>query len=142
MNIQESIRRILREETSIKKKLLNSIDKIGVFKTSKKVGGLDRLYSIIDLKGTKEDMTFIIKSIMENEAKEEFNYCSYNIVPTQHSIKLYVYIPKPLPEHEGVWGHDQSARYRAEELISMLLYKLGGGLIRGHSIYVYNTGDC
>jgi len=28
------------------------------------------------------------------------------------------------------------------ELISMLLSKLGGGLIRGHYLYVYNTGDC
>ena len=53
-----------------------------------------------------------------------------------------VFIPKPLPEHEGRWAFDESVRYRAEELTSMLLSKLGGGLIRGHYIYVYNTGEC
>jgi hypothetical protein len=47
MNLQEHIRRILNEETSIEKKLLNSIDNIGVFKTSKMVGGINRLLSII-----------------------------------------------------------------------------------------------
>jgi hypothetical protein len=100
------------------------------------------LLDMVGITGTKEDMIFLIKSIMKNEAKEEFDYCSYKIVPSTQYITLYVFIPKPLPEHEGVWYLDQSVRHRAEELTSMLLSKLGGGLIRGHYIYVYNTGDC
>ena len=144
-NLQESIRRILREEsknTSLQDKLLQVIKSMGIKRASKLVGGLEKLFSIIDLKGTKEDMTFLTKSIMENEVKEKLKYCNYIIVPSLHHITLYVYIPKPLPEHEGEWVHDQSVRYRAEELIGMLLSKLGGGLIRGHNIYVSNTGEC
>ena len=144
MNLQEHIRRILREEISqrAKDKLIDMIKTIGINKTAKSVGGLKRLFSILDIKGTKEDIIFLIKSIMENEAKKEFDYCSYRIVPSLNYITLYVFLPKPLPEHEGIWSVDQSVRYRAEELTSMLLSKLGGGLIRGHHIYVYNTGDC
>ena len=141
MNLQESIRRILREET-LKETVRGMVKTHGLRMAAKIIGSLDEVYEILDLKGTKEDMVFLIKSIMENEAKEEFDYCSYKIVPSTQSITLYVFIPKPLPEHEGVWYLDQSVRHRAEELTSMLLFKLGGGLIRGHYIYVYNTGDC
>jgi len=126
MDIEKNIRRILRE----------------VRIASKVVGGTKRLFSILDLKGTKEDMIFLTKSIMENEVKEKLKYCKYIIVPSRHHVTLYVYIPKPLPEHEGVWSYDQSVCYQAEVLIGRLLHNLGDGLIRGHSIYVYNTGDC
>ena len=100
------------------------------------------LLEMVGMKGTQEDMIFLTKAIMENEVKEQLNYCSYNIVPTQHSIKLYVYIPKPLPEEEGVWSRDQRVREEAKELIGQVLYNLGGGLIRGHQIFVSNTGEC
>ena len=145
MNLQESIRRILREETkntSLQDKLLQVIKSMGVKRASKLVGGLEKLFSIIDLKGTKEDVIFLTKSIIENDVKEKLKYCNYIIVPSPHHITLYVYIPKPLPEHEGVWVHDQWVCNQAEELIGGLLFKLGGGLIRGHNIYVYNTGEC
>ena len=81
---------------------------------------------------------------MENEVKEQLNYCSYDILPTQHSINIFVYIPKPLPEHEGVWSRDQWLRQEAEDLIRHWLYVLGlsGELIRGHRVNVSNTGDC
>ena len=147
MNLQESIRKVLREETentSLQDKLLQVIKSRGVKTASKLVGGVERLFRIIDMKGTQEDMIFLTKSIMENEVKEQLNYCSYDIVPTLHSIKLYVYIPKPLPEHEGVWSRDQWLRQEAEDLIRHWLYVIGlsGGLIRGHSVHVSNTGDC
>ena len=102
------------------------------------------LLEMVGMKGTQEDMIFLTKAIMENEVKEQLNYCSYDIVPTQHSIKLYVYIAKPLPEDEGVWSRDQWLRQEAEDLIRHRLYVLGlsGELIRGHSINVSNTGDC
>jgi len=150
MNLQENIRRILREETentSLQDKLLHIIKTKGISVASKVVGGSKRLFSIIDLKGTKEDMTFLTKSIMENEVKKVLDilglkYCKYIIVPSHYHITLYVYIPKPLPEHEDVWVHDQSVRYRVEESIGHLLHNLSDGLIRGHNIYVYNTGEC
>lgn len=100
------------------------------------------LLEMVGITGTKEDMIFLTEAIMENEVKEQLNYCSYNIVPSLHSIKLYVFIPKPAPEHEGVWGHDQLVSYRVEVLISYLLHELGGELIRGYRVNVSNTGDC
>jgi len=142
MNLQESIRRILKEE-SLKQTLLDEIMRSGIRDTANIMSvDVKELLDMVGITGTKEDMIFLIKSIMKNEAKEEFDYCSYKIVPSTHYITLYVYIPKPLPEHVGLWVYDQSVRYRVEELISMLLSKLGGGLIRGHYLYVYNTGDC
>jgi hypothetical protein len=145
MNLQESIRRILREETentSLQDKLLQVIKSKGVKRTSKLVGGVERLFRIIDMKGTQENMIFLTKSIMENEVKEQLNYCSYDIVPSHHSIKLYVYTPKPLPENKGSWYHDKWLRQEAEDIIRHLLYSLGGGLIRGHYVHISNTGDC
>lgn len=100
------------------------------------------LLHMVGIEGTKEEMIFLTKVIMENEVKELLNYCSYDIVPTIHSIKLYVYIPKPLPEEKGVWSRDQRVREEAKELIGQVLYNLGGGLIRGHNVYVSNTADC
>ena len=142
MNLQESIKRILNEE-SLKQTLMDEIVRSGIRDTSNIMSvDVKELLHMVGMKGTQEDMIFLTESIMENEVKEQLNYCSYDIVPTLHSIKLYVYIPKPLPEHEGVWSLDQWVVHKAEELISVLLHKLGGGLIRGHYIYVYNTGDC
>ena len=48
MNLQESIRRIIKEETSLKNKLLNSIDDIGILKTARKVAGLKNLMKILE----------------------------------------------------------------------------------------------
>jgi len=142
MNLQESIRRILKEE-SLKQTLMDEIMRSGIRDTANMMSvDVKELLEMVGMKGTQEDMIFLTESIMENEVKEQLNYCSYDIVPTQHSIKLYVYIPKPLPEHEGVWSLDQWVVHKAEELISYLLYELGCDLIRGHKIYVYNTGDC
>lgn len=142
MNLQESIRRILKEE-SLKQTLMDEIMRSGIRDTANMMSvDVKELLEMVGIKGTQEDMIFLTESIMENEVKEQVKYCSYNIVPTPHSITLYVYIPKPLPEHEGVWTLDEMVRYKAEELISYLLYKLGGELIRGYKIYVYNTGDC
>jgi hypothetical protein len=63
-------------------------------------------------------------------------------VPTRYSINIDVFIPKPAPENENRYMFDQSLRNHAYELISELIYKLGGGLIRGHNIHVSNTGNC
>lgn len=142
MNRQESIRRILKEE-SLKQTLMDEIMRSGIKDTANLMSvDVKELLQMAGMKGTQEDMMFLTEAIMENEVKEEFNYCSYNILPTQHSINIYVYIPKPLPRQSGVWVYDKKVRDEVEELVRYVLYKLGGGLIRGHNVYVSNTGDC
>ena len=142
MNLQESIKRILNEE-SLKQTLMDEIERSGIRDTANLMTvHVGELLHMVGIKGTQEEMIFLTKVIMENEVKELLNYCSYDIVPTLHSIKLYVYIPKPLPEEKGVWSRDQRVREEAKELIGQVLYNLGGGLIRGHQIFVSNTGDC
>ena len=142
MNLQESIRRILKKE-SLKQTLMDEIMESGIRDTANFMSvDVKELLRMVGIIGTKEDMIFLTKAIMENEVKEELNYCSYNIVPTLHSIKLYVYIPKPLPKDVGIWSRDQRVCDVAEELISDWLYDLGDGLIRGYYIHVSNTGDC
>lgn len=142
MNLQESIRRILKEE-SLKQTLMDEIMRSGIRDTAKLMSmDIKELLDMVGITGTKEDMIFLTKAIMENEVKEQLKYCSYNIVPSFGSIKLHVFIPKPAPEDEGIWSRDQWIRSQVEDLISHLLYELGGGLIRSHYIHVSNTGNC
>jgi hypothetical protein len=63
--MKKLIKHILKEETSIQKKLLNNIEKIGFIKTSKMVGGLERLFNIIGIEHlTKHNKIRIIKEII------------------------------------------------------------------------------
>ena len=96
----------------------------------------------IGLKGTQEDIIFLTKTIFENDLSSVLTYCNYRIIPTQYSMDLVVYIPKPLPENVGRYMFDQGTRSVYRDAISEALYKFGGGLIRGHNIEVHNTGDC
>jgi hypothetical protein len=96
----------------------------------------------IGLKGTREDIIFLTKTIFENDLSSVLIYCNYRIIPTQYSMDLVVYIPKPLPENVGRYMFDQGTRSVYRDAISEALYKFGGGLIRGHNIEVYNTGNC
>ena len=142
MNLQENIRKVLREE-SLKQTLMGEIERFGIKDTASLMSvRVEKLLKMAGIKGTKEDMLFLAKVIMENEVKEQFKYCSYDIVPTLHSFNLYVFIPKPLPEDEGRWSRDYGLRQEIKIMISQLLWVLGGGLIRGHNIHVSNTGDC
>ena len=142
MNLQESIRKVLNEE-SLKQTLLDEIMRSGIRDTANLISvDVKELLDMVGMKGTQEDMIFLTESIMENEVKEQLNYCIYDIVPTPHSIKLYVYTPKPLPQDRGSWYHDKRLRQEAEDLIRHWLYVLGGGLIRGHYVHVSNTGEC
>jgi hypothetical protein len=69
----ESIKRILKEETSIERKLLNSIEKIGVLRTSKMVGGINRLLKIIGKnKLNKEQKVNLIIHIVEEYGEDEY----------------------------------------------------------------------
>ena len=142
MNLQENIRKVLLQE-SLRQTLMDEIEKSGIRDTANIMSvDVKELLEMVGIKGTQEDMIFLIKSIMENEVKEQLNYCSYDIVPSLHSIKLYVYTPKLLPEDEDSWYHDKWLRQEAEDLIRHWLYVLGGGLIRGHYVHISNTGDC
>lgn len=141
-NLQENIRRILKEE-SLKQTLMDEIMRSGIRDTANLMSvDVKELLEMVGMKGTQEDMIFLTKAIMEKEVEKELNYCSYNIVPSLHSIKLYVYTPKPLPENKGTWYHDKWLLQEAEGLIRHLIYELGGGLIRGHNVHISNTGDC
>ena len=142
MNLQEHIRKVLQEE-SLKQTLMDEIERFGIKDTASLMSvRVEKLLKMAGIKGTKEDMLFLAKVIMENEVKEQSKYCSYEIVPTPHSFNLYVFIPKPLPEDEGRWSRDYGLRQEIKIMISQLLWVLGGGLIRGHNIEVHNTGNC
>ena len=96
----------------------------------------------IGLKGTQEDIIFLTKTIIENDISTVLMYCSYNIIPTRDSMNLVVYIPKPAPANVGRYIYEEGTRSMYRDVISKALYQLGGGLIRGHNIEVYNTGNC
>jgi len=142
MNLQEHIRKVLREE-SLRQTLMDEIERFGIQDTASIMGvSIEELLKMAGIRGTKDNMVFLAKSIMDNDVKQKLNYCSYNIVPTRYSINIDVYTPKPASEHQGRYMYDQRLRNHAYELISELIYKLGGGLIRGHNIHVSNTGNC
>jgi hypothetical protein len=142
MNLQEHIRKVLQEET-LKQTLLDEMKRSGIRDTANLMSVTPKeLLEMVGLKGSQEDMIFITKLIMDNEVRGLIDYCSYNIVPTRYSIDIDVYIPKPAPENEGRYMYDRRIRNDAYDLISILIYRLGGGLIRGHNIDVYNTGEC
>ena len=142
MNLQENIRKVLLQE-SLKQTLMDEIERSGIRDTANLLTvHVGELLHMVGIKGTQEEMIFLIKVIMENEVKELLKYCSFDIVPSLNSIKLYVFIPKPLPEHEGVWSRDQRVREESKELIVQLLWTLSGGLIKGCEVLVSNTGEC
>jgi hypothetical protein len=140
--MKQLIRKVLQEE-SLKQTLMDEMGRFGILDTANIMGvSIEELLKMAGIRGTKDNMIFLAKSIMDNDVKQKLNYCSYNIVPTRYSINIDVFIPKPAPENKGRYMFDQSLRNHAYELISELLYKLGGGLIRGHNIHVSNTGNC
>jgi hypothetical protein len=141
-NIQENVRKELLQE-SLKQTLMDEIRRSGIRDTASIMSvDVEELLDMVGIRGTKDNMIFLTKSIMDNDVKQKLDYCSYNIVPTRYSIDIDVFIPKPAPENENRYMFDQRIRNHAYELISELIYKLGGGLVRGHNINVYNTGNC
>jgi len=96
----------------------------------------------IGLEGKREDIIFLTKTIFENDISTVLRYCSYNIIPTRNSMDLVVYIPKPEPENVGRYMYEEGNRSVYRDTIAKALYQFGGGLIRGHNIEVYNTGNC
>ena len=137
-NVNESI---LSEETSLKTKIKDMISKNGFFTTSRIFGSVENMNNILGIKGSKEEMIFIVKAIMEHDIEVLVNVCNFRIVPTLHSLKLYVEIPKYYPNHSDDYYPNKQKTFEARDYISDLIKKFGNGLVRGHHIEV-QVGDC
>ena len=130
-------------ESQSKKALKHLLGEYGVRTMCKMTGKTVKdVINDTGIKGTKEDIIFLTKTIIENDLSSVLKYCNYNIIPTQYSMDLVVFIPKPAPENVGRYMFDQGTRNVYRDVISEALYKFGGGLIKGHNIGVHNTGNC
>ena len=130
-------------ESQSKKNLKPLLEKYGMSTLCKMTGkSVKDVINEAGIKGTQEDIIFLTKSIIENDLSSVLTYCNYNIIPTKYSMDLVVFIPKPAPENVGRYMYDEGTRSVYRDTISNALYKLGGGLIKGHNIEVHNTGNC
>jgi hypothetical protein len=135
--------KVIITESQGKKTLKHLLEKFGMKTMCEMTSKTPKeIVNEIGLKGTQEDIIFLTKTIFENDLSTVLTYCSYNIIPTQYSMDLVVYIPKPAPENVGRYMFDQGTRSVYRDAISEALYKFGGGIIRGHNIEVHNTGNC
>ena len=132
----------LNENTSTQKRLREVVKTQGISMASGLVGGIDTLFKILKIKGSQEDMIFLVKSIMDNEVTERVPYCDYEIAPTKHSINLFVNTPMPDQSDEDNWSRTTYKKNRYNDTISNLISEWGNGLVRGHNVYVSDTGDC
>ena len=132
-NLQENIRRILKEETTIKETVRDMVKSHGFIITSKMVGSLDEVHEILELKGTQEDMLFIVNTILKHDLNEPM--CNFVVSKTLHSIKTLVNIPLVDPDNPDFWT-DEAIETFLETKISDMVYKLGKGLVRGNNINV------
>ena len=132
---------ILREETSIQDRVKNTVSEIGFNTTKKMFGSINNLYSALGFTGTQEEMIFIVDTLMKHDVPIIENICDFRIVPTKHSLKLYVEIPKYYSNlADDSWANRQRV-LRARDNISTIIHKLGNSLVRGHTIDV-SLGKC
>ena len=120
------------------------LEKYGMDKLSNRLGLTpEKIISISGITGSKKDMIYLAKILMEKDFSEsKLKYCNYQIIPTQYSFDLVMFIPKPSPENILRYMFDKGTVNIYEEFISKMLFKYGGGLFRGHNVEVYNTGKC
>jgi hypothetical protein len=85
MKQQESIRRILREEISIKDKLKNLIGKSGILNTIRAVGGYSNFKKVYGNDLTKDEKLKLITDIVEKYGDEVVG----NIEVRDHDIFVY-----------------------------------------------------
>jgi len=118
------------------------LEKFGMVTLSKMTGlSPKQIISMTGLTGSKKDMLYLAKIIMDKDSTE-LKYCNYQIIPTKYSFDLVVFIPEPAPENVGRYMFDEGTRNIYRDVISMTLYKYGAGIFRGHNIEVHNTGKC
>ena len=135
--------KVIITESQGKKTLKHLLEKFGMKTMCEMTSKTPKeIVNEIGLKGTQEDIIFLTKTIFENDLSTVLTYCNYSIIPTQHSMNLVVFIPKPAPENVGRYMFDQGTRSVYRDAIAKALYQFGGGLIKGHNIEVHNTGDC
>ena len=133
MNLQENIRRILREERSLKTIVRNLVKNKGFLNASNIIGSLEKVHEILDLEGTEEDMMFIVNTILKHDLNEET--CSIKVSKHFYSIQILVNIPLPNPNNPNAWINTRT-EIDLEIKISDMIYELGNGLVRGHDIKV------
>jgi hypothetical protein len=131
-------------ESQGKEQFRQLLKKYGVRKLSKKTSlSPEEIISIAGLTGSQEDMLYLVKILMEKDFSEsKLKYCNYQIIPTQYSFDLVMFIPEPSPENILRYMFNKGTVNIYEEFISKMLFKYGGGLFRGHNVEVYNTGKC
>ena len=130
-------------ESQSKKTFKHLLEKF-VMKTLCEMTGksVKEIINEIGLKGTKEDIIFLTKTIFKNDISPLLIYCKYIIIPTQYSMDLVVFIPKPAPENVGRYMFDAGTRSIYRDVISKTLYKYGAGILRGHNIELHITAKC
>jgi len=139
MNIKENIRKVLREESSLKKSVRNLVKTKGFFMASQIVGSLERVHEILDLKGTQDDMIFIVTAILDHDIREKI--CGFFMVKTHHSIKIYIEVPTHYPGSDYFDSVNRHARSSFADKTSSTIYMLGNKLVRGHDINIL-PGSC
>ena len=73
MNLQENIRKVLREE-SLKQSLMDEIKRFGIRDTASIMGvSVEELLDMVGIRGTKDNMIFLAKAIMDNDVKQKLN---------------------------------------------------------------------
>jgi len=120
------------------------LEKYGMEKLSNRLGLTpERIISIAGITGSRKDMIYLAKILMEKDfSKLNLKYCNYQIISTQYSFDLVMFIPEPSPENRLRYMFDEGTVTMYNEIISNMLFKYGGGLFRGHNVEVYNTGKC
>ena len=133
MNLQENIKRILREETSLKETVRDMVKTQGFKMAANIIGSLDEVHKILDLKSTQEDMVFIVRTILKHDLDEPM--CSFNVSEYSYSIRTLVNIPLPNPNNIDAWIN-RISEIELDNKIRNIVYELGKGIVYGNDIKV------
>ena len=83
MNLEENIKRILKEETSLQSKLQNMIDTKGIDIASTAVGGMKNVAKILNLDLNDVDtQSMLVKNFIENTKVDEIDVQSVDVRPS------------------------------------------------------------
>jgi hypothetical protein len=140
MNLQESIRRILREESSPTKKLRDFVASNGFITARKVFGNDEKFYETIDLDGSVDDNLFVIKTILNHDVVNR-EICNFKITKLYNGnrIEVLIFIPQVNEDEESYSNKLKEIAVSRE--ISDHIFELGVGTVRGHNIKV-QTWKC
>jgi hypothetical protein len=99
------------------------LEKYGMEKLSNILGITpEKIISITGITGSKKDMIYLAKILMEKDfPKTGLRYCDYQIIPTQYSFDLVMFIPEPSPENRLRYMFDEGTVNIYNEIISKML---------------------